>query len=104
MYIRAIYLSNICNAASRVVYPHYWDGNCKCITNYKWPRMENPTKNEWQEWQRIVTLALQLGRNRQLAIPLSKLSKTFKQQDGYFIEPTGDHLYKLKANQWHIFM
>jgi len=51
--------------------------------------------NEWHAWRKTVTLTLQLGRNGQ-AMLLGKWSKAFEHQDGYFLEPIGDHCTNLE--------
>jgi len=67
-----VYLSDIWNAAGMAVDTQFWEGQMQSQTPNNWPRMEMPTKTKWQVWKRMVTLALQLGWNRQLAIPLGK--------------------------------
>jgi len=44
MYLQAVYLSDICNAAGTVVDAHFWEGQAQCQTHYIWPRKEMPTK------------------------------------------------------------
>jgi len=46
---------------------------------------------------------MHLGQNGQLAIPLGKWSEKIKNQDGFFLDPTADHLYERREDQWFIF-
>jgi len=91
MYLQAIFLSIICNGTGTAINPQMWDGKVQCPSIYKWPRTDKPPPSEWQEWRCMLTLALSLGRSRQLAIPLGKWKTQIHKANGFF-EPNGDHL------------
>jgi len=57
---------------------------------------------EWQAWRKMITLALLVGRNGQLALPLGKWRKGKEAKDGFFLVP-GQSTCTNNANEDDIF-
>jgi len=100
MYLKATFLSDICNSQGTAIDQQMWDSQVQCNSLYQWPRTEKPPMTEWQEWRQTLTLALSSGKNGLLALPLGKWRSTKSQENGYSLEPEDNHLLEYRDNQW----
>jgi len=101
MYLRVIFLSDICNGTGTAVDNQFWVGEKpSSLYQYNWPQTPKPTQREWTLWQRALTVGLNLGRQGKLALPLGKWRKSTYLQPGLFTDTSGEHLYRLSENRW----
>jgi len=102
MYLHAIFLSDICTDNGTAMEKHCWGQNI-CEPPFCWLKTEKPLPQDWNQWKSHLTLALSLGRNDGLPVPLGTWSHTEREKAGFFIEPEGNHLLKYTQQQWYIF-
>jgi len=83
MYMRATYLSDICNAMGTKIKQHLWSQPTVLNSPYQWPSIPKPTPSEWQMWQQALWHALSLGNNLSLPIPLGRWAYSTKPRTGW---------------------
>jgi len=103
MYIHAIHLSDICNGSSTAIDNRFWEGRSICASEYLWPTTAKPTTREWLAWKKMITLALLLGWNGQLMVPLGKWIGGCMKKDGFFLDNHEEHLYEQCQQRWYIY-
>ncbi len=93
MYMRAIYLLDICNASGTHIVQYIWKNPTILDSVYTWLAMPKPTRSEWNLWQTALQCALSLGCNLSLPIPLGKWKHLGKSQTGWLYNEEENALY-----------
>jgi len=102
MYLKVVFLSDICNGEGTKIEQSYWDGQpTHSMSKYLWPRMSLPTQQDWNLWRQWLTSGLSLGRGQQLSLPLRPWQAHVNEAPGYFMDITGHHLYSLHEQKWY---
>ena len=91
--MRAIYLSDICNASGTHIEQYIWKTPMILDSVYTWPAMPKPTPSEWHLWQTALQCALSLRHNLSLPIPLGKWKHSGKSQTGWLYNEEENALY-----------
>jgi len=61
MFLKAIFLSDICTSDGKAIDPQFWNGRTKCNSDIIWPRTETPPISDWTLWKKHLTAALALA-------------------------------------------
>jgi len=77
LYLKAIYLSDICNGLGTMIKQQFWTGD-NAVDHYKyhWPQIQKPAACKWAHWQRCLTLSLNLGKQQRLPLPCGRWHST----------------------------
>jgi len=104
MYLRVIYLSDVCNGQGTAIEPHFWSGNrTSDVHQYSWPKVLKPAPAEWHLWQCALTKGLHLGNSQKLAIPLGKWFDATDKNNQWFTDAEGLELYQRTNDRWFSF-
>jgi len=59
MFLKVIFVSDICNGQGTAIEQQFWKGIAPAEHHdYRWPRVHQPTTNDWTAWQRALTRSL----------------------------------------------
>jgi len=93
MYLRATYLSDICNTSGTHIEQHLWNNPMILDSAYTWPAMPKPTLLEWHMWQTALQCTLSLRCNLSLPIPLGRWKHLGKTPTGWLYNAEENALY-----------
>jgi len=68
LYLRVVYLLDICNAGGTKLEQYLWNQPTIAESPYQWPVVPKPTAMEWRLWQQALQQAISLGRNLALLL------------------------------------
>jgi len=103
MFLKAIFLSDICTGDGMAIDPQYWNGRTKCNSDFSWPRTEKPPIANWTLWKKHLTSTLALGQKDTLQKLLGNWAHHQGQTNGYFLEKDGKHLFQRLHKKWFIY-
>jgi len=99
MFLQVFLLSDIVLGSGDTITPEYWDQTIPSISTLDWPRTHAPTKSAWALWKMALTLALHLGRNWRLALPLGRWQEQL-QPNGWYYHPITNSVWEVCSTQW----
>ncbi len=99
MFLQAFLVSDIVSGSGDTITPEYWDRPIPHTSDRAWPRSHAPPKSAWALWKMALTLALHLGRNQRLALPLGRWQEQLQLNWWYYHLMTNS-LREVSKTQW----
>jgi len=93
MYLRVIFLSDICEASGIKLEQYLWKQPQVTDSLFCWPNMPKRTQTEWQLWQQAIQWATLIRRNLALPLPLGKWYHQTEHSPGWYYHTEENAVY-----------
>jgi len=71
-----------------------WEGIAPVLTTHIWTHTEHPLQTKWNLWQRALTNALHLNKQRESPTKLGGWFEYKSSMAGWYLDPSIPHLYQ----------